>query len=75
MKRTTVEALGGAQAAPSDLIPVHELHQHLINQAQNGNVMLTDADGVPAAMVMSMTQFRMVTDELSALRRQVSSAT
>ena len=29
MIRTTVEALGGAQAVPSELIPARELHQHL----------------------------------------------
>ena len=32
MIRTTVEALGGAQAVPSELIPVRELHQRLLNE-------------------------------------------
>ena len=42
MIRTTVEALGGAQAVPSELIPARELHQHLINQVttSGGNVVL-----------------------------------
>ena len=50
MKHTTVEALGDAQGVPSDLIPVRELHQHLITQVKTsgGNVVLADNTGAPA---------------------------
>ncbi|WP_232527035.1 hypothetical protein [Mycobacterium intracellulare] len=66
---TTVEALGGAQGIPSDLIPVRELHAHLIRQSVAGNVVLTDADAKPAAVVMSMERYNALLDELEALRR------
>jgi hypothetical protein len=71
MKWTTVEALGGAQGVPSDLIPVRELHAHLIRQSAAGNVVLTDADAdaKPAAVVMSMQRYNALLDELEALRR------
>ncbi|AOS95121.1 hypothetical protein AN480_29150 (plasmid) [Mycobacterium intracellulare subsp. chimaera] len=69
MKMTTVEALGGAQGIPSDLIPVRELHAHLIRQSVAGNVVLTDADAKPAAVVMSMERYNALLDELEALRR------
>lgn len=69
MKMTTVEALGGAQGVPSDLIPVRELHAHLIRQSVAGNVVLTDADAKPATVVMSMERYNALLDELEALRR------
>lgn len=59
MIRTTVEALGGAQAVPSELIRARELHQHLINQVSTsgGNVVLADTTGKPAAVVMSIQRY------------------
>ena len=59
MIRTTVEALGGAQAVPSELIPARELHQHLINEVatSGGNVVLVDTVGKPAAVVMSIQRY------------------
>jgi hypothetical protein len=56
MIRTTVEALDGAQAVPSQLIPARELHQRLIKQVDTsgGNVALADTRGTPAAVVMSV---------------------
>ena len=70
MIRTTVEALGGAQAVPSELIPVRELHQHLIDQVatSGGNVVLADTAGTPAAVVMSIPHYQQLLDELNALR-------
>lgn len=67
MIRTTVEALGGAQAVPSELIPTRELHQHLINQVATsaGNVILADTAGKPAAVVMSIQRYQQLLDELN----------
>ena len=77
MIRTTVEALGGAQAVPSELIPARELHQHLINQVatSGGNVVLTDNAGEPAAVVMSIQRYEQLVDELNTLRRNNSDNT
>ncbi|MCK0177643.1 type II toxin-antitoxin system prevent-host-death family antitoxin [Mycolicibacterium sp. F2034L] len=77
MIRTTVEALGGAQAVPSELIPARELHQHLINQVATGagNVVLTDTAGKPAAVVMSIQHYEQLIDELNTLRRNNSDDT
>ena len=77
MIRTTVEALGGAQAVPSELIPAHELHQHLINQVATGagNVVLADTAGKPAAVVMSIQRYQQLVDELNTLRRNNSDDT
>ena len=77
MIRTTVEALGGAQAVPSELIPARELHQHLINQVATGagNVVLTDTAGKPAAVVMSIQRYEQLVDELNTLRRNNSDNT
>ena len=74
MIRTTVEALGGAQAVPSELIPVRELHQHLINQVttSGGNVVLADTTGKPGAVVMSLQHYQQLLDELNTLRRRVT---
>ena len=60
MIRTTVEALGGAQAVPSELIPARELHQHLINQVATGtgNVVLADTAGKPAPQRDGYALFR-----------------
>lgn len=71
MIRTTVEALGGAQAVPSELIPARELHQHLINQVatSTGNIVLADNKGAPAAVVMSIQRHQQLLDELNTLRR------
>lgn len=71
MIRTTVEALGGAQAVPSDLIPARELHQHLINQVATsaGNVVLADNAGTPAAVVMSIQRYQQLLAGLNTLRR------
>ena len=71
MQRNTVEALGGAQAVPSDLIPARQLHQHLITQVatSGGNVVLTDTAGTPAAVVMSIQRYHLLIDELNTLRR------
>lgn len=69
VKMTTVEALGGAQGVPSELIPVRELHAHLIRQSAAGNVVLTNSDAHPAAMVMSMKRYNALLNELYALRR------
>jgi len=71
MIRTTVEALGGAQAVPSELIPARELHQHLINQVttNGGNVILADTTGKPAAVVMSLQRYEQLLNELNTLRR------
>lgn len=70
MIRTTVEALGGAQAVPSELIPARELHQHLIHQVatSGGNVVLADTAGTPAAVVMSIQHYQQLLDELNTLR-------
>jgi PHD/YefM family antitoxin component YafN of YafNO toxin-antitoxin module len=77
MIRTTVEALGGAQAVPSELIPARELHQHLINQVATGtgNVVLADTAGKPAAVVMSIQRYENLVDELNTLRRNNSDDT
>ncbi|KUH65571.1 hypothetical protein AU184_18560 [Mycolicibacterium novocastrense] len=77
MIRTTVEALGGAQAVPSELIPARELHQHLINQVttSGGNVVLADTAGKPAAVVMSIQHYQQLLDELNTLRRTNSATT
>ena len=77
MIHTTVEALGGAQAVPSELIPVRELHQHLINQVttSGGNVVLADTTGKPAAVVMSIDRYQQLLDELKTLRRNNSDNT
>ncbi|TQR82268.1 type II toxin-antitoxin system Phd/YefM family antitoxin [Mycobacterium hodleri] len=77
MIHTTVEALGGAQAVPSELIPARELHQHLINQVATGagNVILTDNAGKPAAVVMSVQRYEQLVDELNTLRRNNSANT
>ena len=77
MIRTTVEALGGAQAVPSELIPVRELHQHLIDQVTNngGNVVLADTAGKPAAVVMSLARYEQLLDQLNTLRRTNSANT
>jgi len=79
MIRTTVEALGGAQAVPSELIPARELHQHqhLINQVATGagNVVLTDTAGKSAAVVMSIQHYEQLIDELNTLRRNNSDNT
>ena len=77
MIRTTVEALGGAQAVPSELIPAREPHQHLINQVATGagNVVLTDTAGKPAAVVMSIQRYEQLVDELNTLRRNTSDNT
>lgn len=74
MIRTTVEALGGAQAVPSELIPARELHQHLIDQVATGtdNVVLADTAGKPAAVVMSIQHYQQLLDELNTLRRNNS---
>ena len=74
MIRTTVEALGGAQAVPSELIPARELHQHLVTQVatSGGNVVLTDTAGTPAAVVMSIQRYQQLLDELNTLRRNNS---
>lgn len=72
MIHTTVEALGGAQAVPSELIPARELHQHMINQvavSSAGNIVLTDTAGKPAAVVMTMQLYQQLVDELITLRR------
>lgn len=71
---TTVEALGGAQAVPSELIPAGELHQHLINQVTTsaGNVVLADTAGKPAAVVMSLARYEQLIDQLNTLRRNNS---
>ena len=71
MIRTTVEALGGAQAVPSELIPAKQIHQHLLNQVATnaGNVVLTDTAGTPAAVVMSIQRYRQLLTELNTLRR------
>jgi hypothetical protein len=52
MIRTTVEALRGAHAVPSELIPARELHQHLINQVATsaGYVVLADNAGTPGKL-------------------------
>ena len=72
--RTTVEALGGAQAVPSELIPVRELHQRLIDQVatSGGNVVLADTAGKPAAVVMSLQLYQQLVDELTMLRRRTA---
>lgn len=77
MIRTTVEALGGAQAVPSEPIPARELHQHLINQVATGagNVVLTDTGGKPAAVVVSIQRYEQLVDELNTLRRNNSDNT
>lgn len=77
MIRTTVEALGGAQAVPSELIPTRELHQHLINQVATsaGNVILADTAGKPAAVVMSIQRYQQLLDELNSLRANNSNNT
>ena len=77
MIRTTVEALGGAQAVPSELIPARELHQHLINQVATGagNVVLADTGGKPAAVVVSIQRYEQLVDELNTLRRNNSDNT
>ena len=77
MIRTTVEALGGAQAVPSELIPVRELHQHLINEVttSGGNVVLADTAAKPAAVVMSIQRYQQLLDELNTLRRNNSDNT
>lgn len=77
MIHTTVEALGGAQAAPSELIPARELHQHLINQVgtSGGNVVLADTTGKPAAVVMSIDRYQQLLEELNTLRRNNSDNT
>ena len=74
MIRTTVEARGGAQAVPSELIPARELHQHLIDQVATGagNVVLADTAGKPAAVVMSLQRYEQLLDELNTLRRKNS---
>ena len=74
MKRTTVEALGGAQGVPSDLIPARELHQHLITQVKTsgGNVVLADNAGRAAAVVMSIERYQLLLDELNSLRSTVA---
>ena len=74
MIHTTIEALGGAQAIPSELIPARELHQHLINQVATSasNVVLTDTAGKPAAVVMSIRRYDQLIDELNTLRRNNS---
>ncbi|KUI41153.1 hypothetical protein AU197_00980 [Mycobacterium sp. IS-1590] len=74
MIRTTVEALGGAQAVPSELIPARELHQHLIDLVATGtdNVVLADTAGKPAAVVMSIQHYQQLLDELNTLRRNNS---
>jgi hypothetical protein len=74
MIRTTIEALGGAQGVPSELIPARELHQHLINQVATsaGNVVLTDTAGKPAAVVMSIQRYQYLLEELNTLRRNNS---
>lgn len=74
MKRTTVEALGGAQGVPSDLIPARELHQHLITQVKTsgGNVVLADNAGHTAAVVMSIERYQLLIDELNSLRSTVA---
>lgn len=74
MIRTTVEALGGAQAVPSELIPARELHQHLIDQVttSGGNVGLADTTGKPAAVVMSIQHYQQLLDELNTLRRRTA---
>ena len=74
MIRTTVEALGGAQAVPSELIRARELHQHLINQVSTsgGNVVLADTTGKPGAVVMSVQHYQQLLDELNTLRRRVA---
>ncbi|MCB0943829.1 MAG: hypothetical protein KDB49_01770 [Mycobacterium sp.] len=65
MIRTTVEALGGAQAVPSQLIPARELHQHLINQVavRGDTVLLADTAGTPAAVVVSVQRYQQLLDE------------
>lgn len=72
--RTTVEALGGAQAVASELIPARKLHQHLINQVATGagNVLLADTAGTSAAVVMSIQHYQQLLDELNTLRRNNS---
>jgi hypothetical protein len=77
MIRTTVEALGGAKAVPSELIPVRELHQHLINQVATsvGNVVLTDTADTPAAVVTSIQRYQQLLDELNTLRRNNTNTT
>ncbi len=77
MIHTTVEALGGAQAVPSELIPARELHQHLIHQVTTGagNVVLADTAGKPAAVVMSIQRYQQLIDELDTLRRKNSDNT
>lgn len=77
MIRTTVEALGGAQAVPSELIPARELHQHLINQVTTscGNVVLADTTGTPAAVVMSIQRYQQLLDERNSLRAKTSNDT
>lgn len=74
MKHTTVEALGGAQGVPSDLIPARELHQHLITQVKTsgGNVLLADNTGAPAAVVMSIEHYQLLLNELNSLRSAVA---
>lgn len=77
MIHTTVEALGGAQAVPSELIPARELHQHLIHQVATGagNIVLADTAGKPAAVVMSIQRYQQLIDELDTLRRKNSDNT
>ena len=77
MIHTTIEALGGAQAVPSELIPARELHQHLINQVatSGGNVVLADTTGTPAAVVMSIQRYGQLVDELNTLRANNSNNT
>ncbi|MCV7213706.1 hypothetical protein H7J51_00205 [Mycobacterium crocinum] len=77
MIHTTVEALGGAQAVPSELIPARQLHQHLIHQVATGagNVVLADTAGRPAAVVMSLPRYEQLLDELITLRRNNSPTT
>lgn len=66
--------LGGAQAVPSELIPVRELHQRLIDQVatSGGNVVLADTAGKPAAVVMSLQRYEQLLDELTTLRRRTA---
>lgn len=67
-----MKALGGAQAVSSELIPVRELHQHLIDQVAASGGNLADTTGKPAAVVMPLQCYEQLRDELNTLRRKNS---
>lgn len=74
MKRTTVAALGGAQAGIDQLVPISEARAQLsalVKRTAEHDVILMN-HGRPAAVLMSPEHYRALLDELDDLQDRLA---